>query len=182
MSYANDHLIFFDTEFTDLDHKKGELISIGLVKMTGETLYLELPFSGEAHPWVVEHVIPTLSGSLTPIKEAREKLWDFFGGMDVSADKRPMLVAYVNQFDAVYWYDLFGSPKDHPAYWIPLDFASMLFAWGYHPNAMGDTRFLNDLGVSRAAYTHHNALSDAQFLRDVYMAILAKHQKEKNNT
>jgi hypothetical protein len=174
MFHGADHLIFFDTEFTDLDHKRGELISLGFVKITGETLYLELPYEGEPHPWVVEHVLPTLSGTVTPLAQAREQITAFFGGGDVPPDKRPMLVAYVNQFDAVYWYDLFGSPKDHPAYWIPLDFASILFAWGYHPNAMGDTRFLNDLGVSRAKYTHHNALSDAQFLRDVYMAMVAQ--------
>ena len=49
-------LVFFDTEFTQLS-KSGELISIGLINLNGETLYLEiLGFSPVTSPWMIDNV------------------------------------------------------------------------------------------------------------------------------
>lgn len=159
----SDNIIFFDTEFTDLDVKKGELLSIGMIKNTGEELYLELEPDGPIHPWVVDHVLPHLIGNPIPKDEAKEKLRAFVG------EGEPYLVAYVNQFDAVYWYQLFGGAKEHPAYWIPIDFASILFGYGYSPNSMGKHAFFEELGIDKDKYQLHNALEDARLLRDTYI-------------
>lgn len=171
MNPYSDNIIFFDTEFTDLDIKKGELVSIGMVKYTGEEMYLEIAYEDEVHPWVGEHVLPYLKGNPVSKEEARETLQTFVGSA------QPYLMAYVNQFDAVYWYDLFGSPKDHPAFWIPIDFASVLFAYGYDPNSMGKESFFNELGIDKTEYNSHHALDDAKLLAEVYKKFFENTQK-----
>lgn len=159
----SDNIIFFDTEFTNLDARKGELLSIGMVKPNGEELYLEFEHTGPLDPWVVEHVMPYLEGITFTKEEACKLIREFVG------DSEPYLVAYVNQFDAVYWYDLFGSAQDHPAFWIPIDFASILFAYGLPANAMGNTKFIKSLGVGvDTQHKEHNALDDARLLKQVY--------------
>ncbi|HRH23696.1 MAG TPA: hypothetical protein PK295_03625 [Candidatus Magasanikbacteria bacterium] len=160
-------IIFFDTEFTYLNARIGELLSVGLVKETGEELYLEFeqPPLEKMDPWVIEHVLPSLSGKDVVSKEvAREKLRAFVG-----TDK-PYLMAYVNQFDSIYWYDLFSDPQKHPAFWIPIDFASILFAHGFDPGSMGKQEFFDRIGVKKSNYDTrgHNALEDAQLLKEVY--------------
>lgn len=163
----SDNIIFFDTEFTDLDVKTGELLSIGLVKYTGEELYLELESTGPVHPWVVERVLPYLTQEKVGREEAQRQIRAFVG--EAPEDQEPYLVAYVNQFDAIFWYKLFGSPQDHPAYWIPIDFASILFGLGYSPNSMGHHDFFAKLGIDKNKYQEHNALGDAKLLREVYL-------------
>jgi hypothetical protein len=117
---------------------------------------------------VVEKVLPHLQGNPVSYEVAREKIRAFVG------DDKPYLMAYVNQFDAMMWYNLFGSPQAHPCYWIPLDFASILFAHGHSPNSMGKHSFFEELGIDKEAYDHHNALDDARMLRDVYYACCAQ--------
>lgn len=159
----SENIVFFDTEFTDLNARTGELLSIGLIKYTGEELYLELEYTGIPHPWVVEKVLPYLTGTKISHTEAREKIKEFIG------DSQPFLMAYVNQFDAIFWYDLFGTPNEHPAFWIPIDFASVLFGLGYSPDSMGKHEFFKSLGIDKEKYTEHNALTDARLLRDAYL-------------
>lgn len=166
------NIIFFDTEFTDLDPKIGSLLSIGMIKYTGEELYLELEYDGPMHPWVKKNVIPKLTEKKVSREDAKKKLRKFVG------NGKPYLVAYVNQFDAIYWYELFGSPKDHPAFWIPIDFASILFAHGYDPNSMGKKKFFDMLGVEQEKYALHNALDDTRLLRDLYMRFLERIEQK----
>ncbi|HYE59999.1 MAG TPA: hypothetical protein VEA18_02335 [Candidatus Kapabacteria bacterium] len=172
MKPYSDEIIFFDTEFTYLDPKIGSLLSIGMVKNTGEELYLELAYDGTVHPWVKKHVLPSLTGEKVDQKTARRMLRKFMG------KEEPYLMAYVNQFDAIYWYDLFGSPQKHPAYWIPMDFASILFGHGFDPNSMGKKKFFTMLGIDKEQYVLHNALDDARLLRDVYHRFIAYIEKE----
>ncbi len=159
----SENIVFYDAEFTDLDPKKGELLSIGLIKPSGEELYIEFEHSGECHPWVVKNVLPFLEGITIERKAAIAMIKDFIG------DSEPFLLSYVNQLDAVYWYELFGSPKDHPAFWIPIDFASILFGYGFAPNGLGNKKFLKMIGMN-VDYDNreHNALDDARILKDVY--------------
>lgn len=164
----SDNIIFYDTEFSDLNVRTGELLSIGMVKYTGEELYLEFAYEREVHPWVQKHVLPTLTGKQTTKQSAIEQLREFVG------KDQPFLVSYVNQFDAIYWYDLFGSPKDHPAFWIPIDFASILFAEGFDPNSMGKSAFFKSLGVDKEQYSLHNALDDARLLSDTYKKFISR--------
>ncbi|MBI2436120.1 MAG: hypothetical protein HYV41_00010 [Candidatus Magasanikbacteria bacterium] len=175
-----ENIIFFDTEFTHLDVEVGELLSIGLVKQTGEELYLELEYSGKKiHPWVKKKVLPYLLGDTVTKKTARKKLRDFFiprgealrGKSKKKGERAPYLMSYVNQFDAIFWYKLFGDPKKHPAFWIPLDFASILFAYGYDPESMRQDSFFTELGIDKSKFKLHNALEDAKMLKEVYEKI-----------
>lgn len=157
------NIIFYDTEFTHLDARTGELLSLALVKLNGEELYIEFDYQGEVHPWVREHVLPTLMSEKKYSKEEAKKVIREFIG-----ENKPYLVAYVNQFDSVFWYDLFGSPQEHPVFWIPIDFAAMLFATGLDPTSMGKEKFLDSIGIDKSIFSLHNALDDAKLLRLVY--------------
>jgi len=165
----SENIIFFDTEFTDLNARTGELLSLGMISFDGEReLYLEFDYDGPVHPWVEKNVFPTLTEEKKySKKDAEKKIREFVG------DSKPYLMAYVNQFDSVFWYDLMGSPKDqNPVYWIPIDFASVLFATGFDPNSMAHHAFFDELGIDKSTYKLHNALEDARMLRDVYMAFI----------
>lgn len=170
----SDNVIFFDTEFTNLDPRKGELLSLGMVKPNGEELYLEFQYSGPLDPWVVEHVIPYLEGITFTKEEACKLIRQFFG------NTQPYLVAHVNQFDTVYWYDLFGSAQTHPAERVPIDFASILFAYGFAPNVMRSAVFLKSLGMSDPNISEHNALDDARRLKQVYYKFFEKYGRGGN--
>lgn len=166
----NREIIFFDTEFTHLDVEKGELLSIGMVKENGEELYIEFDHEGlDIHPWTVKKVLPHLTGDTVSKEEGRELIRQFMG------PDHPFIMSHVNQFDAVYWYKFFGDPKDHPAFWIPLDFASILFAHGYAPDSPRHDAFLEEIGIDRSHYNQHNALDDARLLKDMYEKITNKH-------
>jgi hypothetical protein len=56
------NLIFFDSEFSSNDPVTGEILSLALIKPTGEELYLELEFSGDVSSFVRSHVLPYLTG------------------------------------------------------------------------------------------------------------------------
>jgi len=168
MKPFSDNIIFFDTEFTYLDAKVGELLSIGMVKPLGEELYIEFEYSGEPHPWVIKNVLPYLTQEKTSVEDARTQISKFVG------ESKPYLMAYVNQFDAIFWYQLFGDPMAHPAFWIPMDFASILFAEGIDPNSMGHDAFFSDLGIDKSAFNSHNALDDAKLLMQTYYAFAKK--------
>lgn len=172
-------IIFFDSEFTHLDPNVGELISIGLVKESGEELYIELEYNEkQAHPWVKKKVIPFLTGEQVNKEIAREEIWNFIGK---DRKEKPYLMAYVNQFDAIYWYKLFEDPKNHPAFWIPLDFASILFAHGYKPDSMQKESFFTMLEIDKSKYNQHNALDDAKLLREVYQKFVILHSDVSHN-
>jgi len=96
---------------------------------------------------------------------AKRRIREFIG------KKEPYLVSYVNQFDAIYWYKLFGV-NNHPAYWLPIDFASILFGLGIDPEAYyhGDkNNFYKEIGIDHTKYKEHHALDDAKLLREVYL-------------
>jgi len=161
----SDNIIFFDTEFSTLDPYKGEILSIGLVKFNGEELYLELEYDGYIEEWVKKNIIPTLKEPKVSRDEAKKIIVKFIG------KEKPYSVAYVNKFDAVYWRKLFNSGDD-PFFWLPIDFASMLFGLGIDPEAyyFGDKKnFYKEIGVDHTKYKEHNALDDAKLLREVWL-------------
>jgi DNA polymerase III epsilon subunit-like protein len=165
----SDNIVFLDTEFTDLNARTGELLSIGMVAMDGSELYLEFEYHGPVHPWVEKNILPTLTRSKVT-KIAAEKIIRKWVG-----ESKPYAMAYVNQFDAIFWYDLMGSPKDtNPVFWIPIDFASILFANGDDPNSFAKDSFFTDLGIDVSVYTKHNALDDAQMLKEVYHKYISR--------
>ncbi|HSW80681.1 MAG TPA: hypothetical protein VLG47_07930 [Candidatus Saccharimonadales bacterium] len=167
MSPASDNVIFYDTEFSSLDPYIGEILSIGLVKVNGESLYLELDYTGEYSDWVKENILDDLKGPKVSRTVAKMQVENFIGG------NRPYMVANVNCYDAVYTYKIFGADH-HPFNWIPVDFASMLFAHGIDPEVYinREEKFFARLGVDFHKYYQHNALDDAKLLRDTYLALV----------
>ena len=162
-------LIFLDTEFSSLDPYKGEILSIGLVKENGDELYLELEFEGDVDEWVKTNILPDLTQKKVSREEAKKQIKQFVG------DTKPFIVAYVNQFDVIYLYKLFGTKDLNDIFfWIPIDYASILFTKiddpeGYFKN---QKEFVSKLGINPNAYTQHNALDDAKLLREVYFKIV----------
>jgi hypothetical protein len=173
MKPYSDNIIFWDTEFSSLNPYKGELLSMGFVKNTGEELYFELDFQGEADPWVKENIIPNLNSPKISGGEALIKINEFLG------NTKPYLVAYVNQFDTIYFFKLLkvkDSTKVFPFHWIPVDFASMLFALGTDPEKFSTdperNKLATELGIDLVAYQSHNALDDAKLLKEVYQRLI----------
>lgn len=160
MNPFSDNIIFIDTEFSSLNPYKGEILSIGIVKLNGEELYLELEYDGEVDSWPKENILPTLTG-LKVSRQDAVKLINEFVGLN-----KPYAVAYVNQFDTLYIYKLFGTGND-PFYWLPIDFASLMFAKGYDPEKELD--LAKSLGIDTSRFKLHNALDDAKLLREIYL-------------
>lgn len=83
------------------------------------------------------------------------------------------MLANVNQYDTIYLYKLFGGPDECPFFWIPLDFASILFERGYDPedyvNRKG--KIFKDLKIDLSKYNQHHALDDARLLRETYLKL-----------
>jgi hypothetical protein len=162
------NIIFFDTEFSSLDLNRGEILSLGFVKMNGEELYLELDFKGEADKWPEENILPSLNKEKVTPDEAVRKIEEF-----ISNDK-PYLMAYINQFDMAYFYKLFGLNNFNERFnWIPIDFASVLFAMNINPEILVEREkgFFDNMGIDLTEYHQHNALDDAKLVRGVYLRL-----------
>jgi len=67
------NLIFFDTEFSSLDLDRGEILSLGFVKMNREALYLEVDFKREVDKWPKENILPNLGIKKVTSEEAAKK-------------------------------------------------------------------------------------------------------------
>ena len=167
--YESENLIFIDTEFTSLDPAIGEILSIGIVKLNGDELYLELETDAKPSAWVSKHILPTLQGVKVSKQLAIKQIRQFLGR------KNPFAIAYVDNYDSLYAVKLFGEGK-LPFKWMTIDFASILFANGINPTKLLATesdakRFYTSLGINLGAYQQHHALDDARLLRDVWLAI-----------
>jgi len=171
----SDNIVFYDSEFSSLDIHTGELLSVGMVKYTGEELYLEIAYDGPVSEWVKEHIGDLLvSKNKVSRHEAKKRIRAFLG------DAKPYLVALFNQFDMACWHKLFAGEYDtEPNYWVPIDFASILFACGINPEKGIDPHerelFYKRIGINTKNYNRHNALDDARLLRDLYMVLRKKH-------
>lgn len=132
-----------------------------MIKPSGDELYLEIEHNGDVSDWVIKNVLPYFTGPKVSREKAKKKIKEFVG------NNSPYLVSYVNQFDAIYWYKLF-TVEDQPAYWIPIDFASILFGYGLRPAGLSDKNFLMDLEIDPGAYKKHHALDDARLLKEIY--------------
>lgn len=164
----SENIVFFDTEFSGNDADTAELLSIGLIKLSGEELYLEIETNALISPWVKKHVIPQLKNKKVSARTAVRKIKEFIGS------ERPYIISFVVPFDFVYLYKLFDvvSPDKLPFHWPPLDFASILFGNGINPGEYYQTHkdnFFKKIGVHAERFQTHNALDDAKLLRSVYM-------------
>lgn len=174
MKPFSDNIIFYDTEFTSLNPYEGEILSVGLVKLNGDELYLELECDANPSEWVKENILIGLKGPKVSREEAGKQIIGFVG------KDQTYMVAFVNSFDVIYTYKLLGI-ENSPFHWIPIDFASMLFTVGIDPEGYFDKddafnvgRLIKELGINTNKYHIHNALDDAKILREVYLKLVEK--------
>ena len=168
--FETENLIFIDTEFSDLDPYKGEILSIGIVKLNGEELYLELEHDGESSEWVTKHLLKDLKETKLSKKLAVEKIEQFLGGTN------PFAIAFVDNYDVIYLTKVFGH-GNLPFRWMTVDFTSILFAIGVNPvkfqtDERGAISYYKKLGIDLKKYRKHHALDDAKLLRDVWVKIV----------
>jgi DNA polymerase III epsilon subunit-like protein len=168
--FEQKNIVFFDTEFSDLDPYTGELLSVGMVTLDGRELYIELEHSGPTSDWVKKHIIPQLNDEKLTKEQARDVIEQFLEG------KEPFAVAFVDNYDVIYLTKLFGAGK-LPFKWMTIDFASILFASGINPvkfqrDVSGAKDFYKQLGIDISKYKNHHALDDARLLRDVWSKVV----------
>ena len=153
-----------DGEFTGLKADGTELVSIALIKSSGEELYLELDYAGKLDDWVKENVVPYLSGEKVSKEEAKRRIIEFVG------PDKPYLMSYYTPFDWMGICGLFGC-WDSPFFWIPLDFGTILHVNGFK----FDTEmieFAKSKGIDTSIYKKHYALDDARLLKAFYELLL----------
>jgi hypothetical protein len=162
----SDNIIFYDSEFSSFNSKRGELMSIGMVKLSGEELYFELETTNEPDEWVKENVVPKLTGDKISLAAAAEKMKEFAG------DSIPFLISYIDNYDTVYLKNIIGQEKNHIFNWITIDIAAMFFALGLNPQSFGNADndgTFDKLGIDWQKYREHHALDDAKLLREFYI-------------
>lgn len=170
----SENIIFYDGEFTSLDPYTGELLSVAMVKPSGEEFYTEIEYGGEVSDWDKKYVLPHLRGNFVSRKEARDSIAQFLG------KKQPHLVCFVPQYDMIFLHKLFEvESKDQnilPYHWMPIDFASILFSLGINPQYYSDMNpdFFSNLNIDYMKYKKHNALDDAKLLKETYNALILK--------
>ncbi len=160
-----------DGEFAKLKPDGIDLLSIAFIKPNGEELYLELDYKGKIDGWVKENVVPKLNQEKVSKKEA-VKLIKKFVGKD-----KPYLISQVNQFDWMGICKLFGANDvkgiaELPFKWLPIDFASMLFAKKIN---IGDLKLggvAKKYNIDVSKMEKHNALHDARLLKKLYERIM----------
>lgn len=150
--------IWFDTEFIE-DGKTIDLISIGMVRGDGETLYLENSECDltKATPWVVENVVPHLAGvAVSAPRWKIAKLVRSFVGL------RPEFWAYYADYDWVVLCQLYGTMTEIPTGWphFCMDLKQFAMHCG-HP--------ITDDGRPDA----HNALADAMWCKAEFERIMS---------
>lgn len=167
--YESENLIFFDTEFSSLEPNDGQLLSIGIVKLNGEELYIELQHEGDVSEWVAKHVVPSLDELKLSSAQAADKIREFLG------ESNPFAIAFVDNYDVIYLTKIFGAGS-LPFRWMTVDFSSILFANGINPvkflpDEKGAFAFYKKLGINLGKYRKHHALDDAKLLRDVWLKV-----------
>ena len=149
--------IFFDTEFIDTG-RIIDLISIGLVREDGMTLYEEsLEFdSFLLTPWLEKNVIPHLRGNATTLDNISHRIREFVG-------ETPEFWAYYAAYDWVALCQLYGTMMDLPHGW---------------PKYCRDIKQLCDsIGnpqLPPIPENQHHALADAQWNRQAFEFLIAK--------
>lgn len=143
--------IWFDTEFIE-DGRTIDLISIGMVREDGATLYLESADCNRAlaSAWVRENVFPSLSGPLLSRSSIAEMVRTFAG-------EKPEFWAYYADYDWVALCQLYGTMMDLPQGWpmFCLDIKQEAYLAG-------------DPKLPEQASGHHNSLADAQWNRTAW--------------
>ncbi len=140
--------IWFDTEFIE-DGKTIDLISIGMVREDGDTLYFETGdwIPGKASQWVKDNVLAHLENNYTPRDIIARAIVEFVG-------EKPEFWAYYADYDWVALCQLYGTMTQLPEGW---------------PMYCRDVKQLcDDLGnpsLPKQTSTEHHALADARWTK-----------------
>lgn len=150
--------IWFDTEFIEDGHTI-ELLSIGMVRESDNVGYYAEPAETDrslANPWVVENVIPRLTGPVVPRQEIARAIVGFAG-------PTPEFWAYFCSYDWVALCQLFGTMMDLPKGW-PM--------WCRDLKQLVTEQYGNrDLHALVPQTDEHNALADALWTRAAWHAL-----------
>jgi hypothetical protein len=156
---------FFDTEFIEYPCTI-DLVSIGIISDDGREFYAEsseVDWS-KAHPWVLENVLPHLTGPKMPRTEIAERINAFVTG------GTPEFWAYYADYDWVVFCWLWGGmidlPRRFPHLCMDLQQLARSKKVGYLPDL-----------VSQEG-THHNALEDARWNRAAFYYVLHGDEAE----
>lgn len=158
--------IFYDTEFIEHDNQI-ILISIGMVKSTGEEFYaVNKNFPAEkANQWTRENVIPKLEPTKENLKTLRQ----------IAVE----VLAFVGQKPPRYW--AYGASYDHVLLMkILKDFAMIPQAWPYVTFDLAYEAYR--LGNPKLPDTNekiHNALHDARWAKLVFYWLKAIERGQK---
>lgn len=145
--------IWFDTEFIE-DGKTIDLISIGMVREDGATLYIENSECdlSRASDWVKANVLPHLTGPSAAVPRFRiaQCVKEFAGS-------QPEFWAYYADYDWVVLCQLFGTMMDLPKGWpmFCLDvqqLASEVISAKLPPQPEDEHNALSDAIWAKAAY------------------------------
>ncbi|MDD2487281.1 MAG: 3'-5' exoribonuclease [Candidatus Gracilibacteria bacterium] len=159
-------IIFADGEFPGLYPDGTEFLSLALIKENGDELYFEMNTHGVINDWTKENILPYLNGNKISRDQAKQRIIDFVG------DNKPYFLSYVNSFDWMGICGLFGV-FEVPFFWIPLDFATMLYQSGIDPETKPEELALKyDIPLDN--HKPHNALDDARLIRELYFKMFTK--------
>jgi len=154
--------VFFDTEFIE-DGKTIDLISIGMVKSNGETLYMvssECDYS-KASDWVKENVLPHVEGERW--KYTREEIAN---AVIKFCGDAPEFWAYYADYDWVVFCQLFGAMID-----LPEGFPMYCRDIKQLCDSVGNPR------LPEQESDEHNALADAEWNKEAF-EFLAQYKEE----
>lgn len=189
----SENVIFMDGEFTELNEKGTQFISIALIK-TIKTVrdYGIAQFKNDEYyainsdynsknctDWVKENVLlPLYTQTVHGDPRNQFDALDFHKTYGKSenqiaeeikqfvGDSKPYLIADVNQFDWMGICGLFGV-WNVPFFYIPVDFASILWSKGIDPDVNREN-FAKEQGIDIANFKKHNALDDTRVLKALY--------------
>lgn len=158
--------IWFDTEFIE-DGSTIDLISIGMVREDGQTLYLESSDCdlSRASAWVKDNVFPSLTG-----KSAAVPRWRIAQCVRNFAGEKPEFWAYYADYDWVALCQLYGTMMDLPKGWP-------MFCLDIKQTA----HMLGNPKLPEQERGHHNALEDAMWNRAVYQFLGNLADANQNN-
>lgn len=149
--------IFFDTEFTGIDHRHPRLISIGLVSEDGREFYAELTPDGylpKVTPWVRENVLPLLdNGERVTPAELTQRLGDWLA----SFGEPVQLATDSREYDWAMMEAIFWSNATWPA---NLDRKPALLMRNYLANYDAFTQAVEE--AFAGGLRRHHALDDAK--------------------
>lgn len=155
-----------DWEFTGLYTDWTEFVSLALVKENWDELYMEIEYKWNVVDWVKDNIVPHLKWKVITKEEAKKQILEFVW------NEKPYLMSYVNQFDWMWICGLFWV-WEVPFYWVPLDFATMLFQKWIIPELTTPEDLAKKYWITLENRKKHTALNDARLIRELYQKIFA---------